>query len=161
MLMSYDGGFMSPGEMPPLEIVFDELTSVIWGRLELQVINGIAPIVGTARDAGNTPTDVLRSGLLLTKTAAGKYTDWGSVVNTATDKIEGILLTTLKMQRVGVNQDRHLGYILVGGLVKANGIIIPGNSTSGIVGDALETAIRQQLHPAFRFDDDPIGHLAV
>ena len=160
MLMSYDGSYLPPGQLPPLEVVFDELTSVIWGRLEQQVISAYLPIDGASRDVGNTPTDVLRSGLILTKNAAGtRLVPWGTVVSTAVDKIEGVLLTTIKMQRAGVNSDRHMGYVLVGGLVKANGLIIPGNANSGIVGDADEALVRAGMHPVCRFDDDPFGNL--
>ena len=160
MIMSYDGSFLPPGQLPPLEVIFDELTSVIWGRLEQQVISAYLPIDGESRDVGNTPTDVLRSGLILTKNATGtRFVPWGTVVDYATDNIEGILLTTIKMQRAGTNTDRHMGYILVGGLVKASGLIIPGDADSGIVGKAEEALVRGGMHPVCRFDDDPFGNL--
>lgn len=162
MLMSYEGSFLPPGALPPWEVVFDELTSIIWGRLEHQTYQAYTPIGGPSRDAGNVPTTVLRSGLLLTKAADGlSFLPWGSVTDLDTDLIQGILCSTIQTQRMGVDQDRHMGYVLVGGNVKVNGLIVPGEADSGILGHAQEGNIRYQLRHAFKFDDDPIGHLAV
>ena len=110
---------------------------------------------------GNTGfTDVLRPGLLLTKNAQGKFVQWGSVTSFAADKIQGINLMTLKMTRMGSNQDRWVGYVLLGGCIKEDGIIIPGETSAGVTGHAQATNIRTQLKYAFRFDDDPMSHLA-
>ena len=161
-LMSYQGSFLPPGQLPSIESIEQDLTSVIWNRLELQVIGSNVLIDGAARDAGNTGfTTVLRPGLLLTKTAAGKFIQWGAVTSKAADTIEGIMLMSQQMQRAGANQDRFVGYVLLGGLVKANGIIVPGNTSAGIVGDTDETLIRTNMKYGFRFDDDPLSHLAT
>lgn len=160
MLQSYDGAFMMPGQLPSIEAVEQELTSVIWQPLYRCIVGANRAIAGAARDTGNTNfTDVLRPGLLLTKNAAGNFVPWGSVEDFETDKIEGVLLISMKMQRVGQNVDRFMGHIMLGGPVKVNGLIVPGQTTAGIVGHAQETWIRQQMVPAFQFDDDPVGHL--
>ncbi len=161
-LMSYQGSFLPPGQLPSVESIEQDLTSVIWNRLELQLIGSNALISGAARDNGNTDYEsVLRPGLLLTKDANGKLLEWGGVVNFATDTIEGVMLMAQRITRGGANQDRWLGYILLGGLVKAQGLIVPENAGSGIVGDTNETLIRQQMRIGFRFDDDPLGHLGA
>jgi hypothetical protein len=159
--MSYQGSFLPPGQLPSIESIEQDLTSVIWNRLELAVIGSYSLFSGAARDTGNTGfTDVLRPGLLLTKDANGKFVQWGSVTSFAADKIQGINLMTLKMTRMGSNQDRWVGYVLLGGCVKEDGIIIPGETGAGVTGHAQATNIRTQLKYAFRFDDDPLSHLA-
>jgi hypothetical protein len=160
--MSYQGSFLPPGQLPSIESIEQDLTSVIWNRLELQVIGSNALISGAARDAGNTGfTDVLRPGLLLTKDADGKFVEWGSVTSFVADTIEGVMLMAQRVTRLGTNQDRFLGYILLGGCVKVNGLIVPGETAAGIAGNAQETNIRTQMKYAFRFDDDPLSHLAT
>jgi hypothetical protein len=161
MFASYTGNYLQPGQMNPVETVEQDLTSVVWNNPWLQVIGSQRLFDGAARDAGNTGyTDVLRPGLLLTKTAAGKFIQWGAVVDVDTDKIEGILLSTLAMQREGTNADRWYGYVLLGGYAKVNGIIVPGQTSAGIVGHAKETRIRTLLKNAIKLDDDPFCHLA-
>ena len=161
MLNQFQAAFLPHGQLPRIETVEQDLTSVIWNRLDLQVIGSHSLISGAARDSGHTGfTDVIRPGLLLTKDAEGKFTTWGDVTDFATDKIEGIMLIAQRMTRAGNNQDRWLGYILLGGCIKSNGIIVPGETTAGILGHAQETNIRTQLKLGFRFDDDPLGHLA-
>lgn len=160
-VFTYEGGFMPPGQLPSIESIEQELTSVIWNRLELQVIGPNALISGAARDDGNTNfTDVLRPGLLLTKDADGKFVDWGSVTSFVADTIEGVLLMAVKVTRQGSDQDRYLGYVLLGGCVKNQGLIVPGETNPGIVGHAEETNIRTQMKYACKFDDDPFAHLA-
>ena len=160
-LMSYQGSYLPPGQLPSVESIEQDLTSVIWNRLELQVIGSNVLISGASRDVGNTGfTTVLRPGLILTKDTDGKFLEWGSVTSKAADTIEGILLMALQMQRAGADQDRYVGYVLLGGLVKANGLIVPGNASSGIVGDTDETLIRTNMKYGFRFDDDPLSNLA-
>ena len=165
-LMSYQGAFLPPGQLPSIESVEQDLTSVIWNRLELQVIGSHSLISGAARDVGNTGfTDVLRPGLLLTKdvvTGDGdKFIAWGDDTSFAADLIEGIMLMAQKVTRGTANQDRWLGYVLLGGLVKSQGVIVPGETDSGISGHAEETNIRTQMKYGFRFDDDPFSHLAT
>lgn len=162
MLGSYSGSYLQPGQGASYETIEADLTAVCWGPLHMQVIGTQRLFDGTARDAGNTGyTDVLRPGLLLTKTAAGKLIQWGGVADFATDKIEGILLSPLKMQREGVNTDRWFGYVLLGGLAKVNGLIVPGTAAAGIVGHAQEARIRTLLKWAIALDDDPFRNLAV
>lgn len=162
MINTFDGAFLMPGQLPSIEAVEQELTSVIWQPLHRAVVGANRAILASARDTGNTGfTDVLRVGLLLTKTAdKNHFTTWGMVNDLDTDLIEGVLLISQKMQRVGNNVDRFMGHILLGGYVKVNGLIVPGSTAAGIVGHAREAQIREQMFPAFKFDDDPVGHLA-
>ena len=159
-LMSYDAEFLVPGQTASVESLEQDLTSVIWQPLHRCVTGANRPILGTATDAGNAPdTDILREGLLLTKTAEGtRFTTWGSVVDFATDKIEGILLRPMKMKLGGTATNRFMGHIMFRGFAKVDGIIIPGNADAGLVGDAQEANIRAQLKNVIIFDDDPLCH---
>ena len=165
-LMSFQGSFLPPGQLPSLESIEQDLTSVIWNRLELQVIGSNSLISGAARDAGNAGyLDVLRPGLLLTKDAVSgngdKFIAWGDDTDFATDNIEGVMLMAQRVTRNGTDQDKWLGYVLLGGLVKESGIIIPGNAAAGVAGDPQETNVRTNMKYGFRFDDDPLSHLAT
>lgn len=161
LLYAHQAAFLPPGQLPSVESIEQDLTSVVWNRHELMLIGTNRLISGAARDVGNTGFDeVLRPGLLLTKDANDKFVEWGSVTSYAADKIQGILMVAQRVTRGQANQDRFLGYIYLGGPVKEKGIIRPGNTSAGIVGDAQETNIRTQMKYAFRFDDDPLSHLA-
>ena len=162
VMLDFQGSNLIPGMLPTLEVIESDLTSVIWGRLEQQLIGYNAVISGASRDLGNTGyTTILRPGLLLTKNLAGtKYVPWGSVAGCATDKIEGVLLHAQPTQRAGSDADRFVGYLLVGGNVKVKGLCVYDSAATGILGHAQELVIRSQMFPAYRFDDDPVGHLA-
>ena len=167
-LMSYNGQHLLPGQLASYEAIEQELTSIIWDKEYRSLFQSNVPIDGAARDVGNIGhTDVLRPGLLLTRhTVTGKWLEWGAEAGQSgalpNDLIQGVLILAQKMQLGGTDTDRFVGYILVGGCVKVNGLIIPGAaSVAGIVGNAEETNVRQQMHPAFIFDDDPLGHLAA
>jgi hypothetical protein len=160
MIMSYDGSWLPAGQTTLEETLEHSLTSVTWNRPHGLVSSANRQIVGTARDAGHTNyTDILRVGLLLTKNADGDFTHWGGVTSLDVDLIEGVLLVAMKMQRQGVNQNRFMGHIMLGGFIKVNGIVIPGTAAAGIVGHAREDQIRRQMHYSFVFDDDPVRHL--
>lgn len=151
---------MPPGQLSDLLTLEPELTSIIWGRLEQQIIGWNALVGGTARDAGNTGyTTSLRPGLLLGKIkASGKYAQWNPAATDGTQFIAGVLLHALETQRMGGNQDRFTGYVLFGGNVKTNGLVIAADADAGIVGKDEEFVIRNQMSRAFRFDDDVLGY---
>jgi hypothetical protein len=160
--LTWDGQHMAPGQLAPIEAFEQELTAVMYQPLMLNAVGRNRPILGSARDAGNSDPTVLRQGLLLTKTADGKaFTHWGGVVDKDTDKIEGILLINLKVTANGSNRNRVVGHILIGGYPKVDGIIVPGNASAGLVGDDDEDAIREQTRLAFKWEDDPFGHKAI
>jgi hypothetical protein len=160
--MSFDASWLLPGQMPSLESIEQDLTSVIWQPLHRAVTGRNLKLAGSTRDVGNTGfTDVLRPGLLLTiDPGTGMLTHWGSVVSKATDPIEGVLLLSMKMTASGTNVDRFMGHVMFGGYLKSKGIIIPGNASAGIVG-ADENLIRRKMLFTFTFDDDPCKNLGV
>lgn len=74
-----------------------------------------ALIDGASRDASNTPTTILRAGLLMGYHIANKQ--WLPYNSTLTagqgDDILGVLYETVNMQVNGVDTDRVRGFILV------------------------------------------------
>lgn len=160
MLSQYSGSYLPPGMLPEITTLEPELTSIFWGRLEQQVIGHNVVIDGASRDAGNTGyTTSLRPGLLLGKvTSTGKFKQWNPAATDGTQFIAGVLLHSVFMQRNSADQDRFVGYVMFGGLVKIHGLVIASETTSGIDGKDSEYDIRSQMYHAFKFDDDPIGY---
>lgn len=156
MSFMYTGGYMLPGqtaELTTFENVFyvDRYEKLIWESIVLS---------GAARDSGNTGnTTILRTGLLMGKiTATGKIVEWTPTATDGSQYILGILAMNHLAQRMGTNQDRWIGHLVVGGCVKASRLIIPGSTTMGISGNANEHIIRAQMAPRFQFDDNWFGN---
>jgi hypothetical protein len=160
MLMQYQGQFLPPGQLADLVTLEPEFTSIIWGRLEQQVIGYNVIIDGSARDAGNTGyTTTLRPGLLLGKvTSTGRFKQWNPAATDGTQFVAGVLMHAIHTQRTGEDQNRFTGYVLFGGNVKTSGLVIAADTDAGIVGKAEEFVIRNQLSHAFKFDDDSLGY---
>lgn len=112
----------------------------------LNVFQG-ALLDGAARDGGNTTTDVLRPGLLLGKVySTGKLKEWSPTATDGSQYIFGILDNPgVKMQANGTNKDRFRGTIMVRGQVNPTRLLIGGNASYGISGNANEYLIRAQL----------------
>lgn len=108
---------------------------------------------GASRDVGNTNyTDMLRPGLLLGKVrATNKIKEWNPTGTDGSEIIYGVFGSSQKVTSLGSNLDRWLGPLIVGGNLKPEHLIIPGNSAKSIVGDALEYLVRAQLTQTGRF----------
>ena len=145
----------------------------LWGPYEAQYKSGYV-ISGTARDAGNTDYEtILRPGLLLGKirntnlpsTATTTTTtfnpssiyeelkEWDPTASDGSQYIWGVLKEAISVQSNGTNTDRLAGPIVVGGGLLAKRLIIPGETTPGIVGKSLEFVVRNQLANRFMLDD--------
>lgn len=120
--------------------------SFYFGTHPLNVYVG-GRIDGATRDNGNTVTDVIRPGLLLGMVfSSGKLKQWDPTATDGSQYIFGILDNPgLKMQANGANQDRFRGTIMVRGYVRPERLLIGGNASYGIAGNAWEYLIRRQL----------------
>lgn len=108
-------------------------------------------LLSTATDAGNTPTTHLRAGLLLGQVAAtGKWKQWTPSASDGTERICGVLG---RSKNLAEGVDKFVGSILQGGFLKNDNIIIPGNASAGLVGDNLESVVRNLLAERFILDD--------
>jgi hypothetical protein len=119
--------------------------AVFWGPKEM-IWPISALISGAARDAGNSPTDVLRAGLLMGKvTATGVAKEWNPTGTDGSQFIMGVMAYDQKMQQNGTDVDRWSGHIVPFGRVKGGSIIIPGEAAAGIDGHANELLVRAQM----------------
>lgn len=116
---------------------------------------------GTTRDAGNTPTTVLRPGLLLgQETANGNFSEWDAdAAADGSQDIRAILWKELRAQDFDANNtDRHFTALVGRTPLIASNLLIQG---SAFVGHIDEFLARKQLKSAmFQLDDDPFGYLA-
>ena len=158
MSFEFTGAFGLPGVQSALETVENVFW---WGRWEHQLYIG-AVIEGDSRDGGNTGyTEILRPGLLMGKKDTGdKWMPWDdtpAVADAGIEKCLGVLSYAQKMTRLGSDADRYVGWIMVGGAVKARNLLVPGSANHGLSGNANEHIIRAQMHPRFTFDDKLVG----
>jgi hypothetical protein len=153
------GGFGIPG-MGSLELSTPR--ELLWGgdNRSVQALWINALLSGAARDDGNDPTTVLRSGLVLGKiTASGKLIEWVPTATDGSQNIAGVLdVSNLKATDYNAsNADRWLR-ILVRGPVLASQLLLDGTAFTSSVYEFL--ARRQMVQSGFIFDDDPFGTLA-
>jgi len=155
---SYDGAYALPGQRSQIETKENQFW---FGRREDQLY---FPIVlgGASRDVGNTSyTQILRSGLLLGMvTSTKKLKEWNPTGTDGSERIFGVLDIPLNMQRLGSNQDRYLGHVMIRGLLKPEALIIPGNTTYGITSETYEHVIRYQAQQRGFLFMDPTYQLA-
>lgn len=142
--------------LPPGITALDESTpsDLYWSQFRQVQYQGRV-IDGTTRDAGNTSTTtLLRSGLLMGQvTSTKKLKEWDPIATDGTETIAGVLFIDVNTQRMNANQDRFFGWLMVGGPVKVEKLIIPGNASRGISGDALERLVLTQMLSRFQFNE--------
>ena len=156
--MTSFGGFAVPGmgalaETTEYEIIFGG------ERGQGQVLEQNGNYRGEMRDAGNTPTTVIRAGLLVAKTTSGgELEEWVSTASDGTENIFGVVPYELRAQDFdATDQDRVAG-VIVRAPFKASQLLIQG---SAFVGHADEYLARAALHGGGSIlDDDPQGYLA-
>jgi hypothetical protein len=154
----FPGMFGVPGQGTA---VFTEPNEIYWGgdQTHIVVLQRGCIVSGAARDAGATPTTVLRTGLLMGKiTASGKMAQWDPTATDGTAELEGVLPVELNVldMSTGGNVDRYCS-LTVNAPLKASALRILGAS---LVGSAYEYAARRALHAAgCVLDDDPQGVL--
>ena len=165
MSFEHTGAFGAPGIQAALETIENVFW---WGRWESHLYVG-AVVEGDSRDLGNAGyTEILRPGLIMGKKTTGdKWMPWNGSPGAGDEGIDtalGILSYSQKMTRLGADQDRWFGWIMLGGGVKARNLVVPklsgesGTGTFGLAGSAHEHIIRAQMHPRFTFDDNPAGN---
>ena len=139
------GGWAKPGIGALLATTERE---ILWGTDDsrLLAIRKSAVISGATRDAGNSPTTILRAGLILGKvTSTGEYEEYDSDATDGTQIAEVILNREFRAQDFDANNVDRVAEVLAGGLVRADQLLL------------LDGQARQQLSPRFLFDDDLFG----
>lgn len=117
-------------------------SSIRWGQYGQGIIVSIQ-IDGTARDSGNTPTTVLRPGLLLGPITANnnRLRDYGDNNTDGSNTAVAVLLEPVRMQDFDGNNQNKFYYGLVGGPVQAAKVL------------GLTEQSRGQMAYRFLFDD--------
>ena len=158
--MFHGGQFGLPGST---EAIFSDVNEFLWGSdaNKLQILNSQAAISGAARDAGNSPTTVLRQGLIMGQITASKL--WKEYDQAATDGSQvpaGIMPVELTMvdPLTGSNLTKSAP-VVIRAPVKAKNLFVLG---AAFVGHAAEFAVRSAFVGSgqFIFDDDPTGVLS-
>lgn len=133
---------------------------ILWGADQAR--NGVlwqsAVISGAARDAGNTPTTVLRPGLILGKvTATGELEEWDADASDGTENIWGVLDTELRAQDFDATDADRMFRVIVGRApLKASSLLVQGTALTSATDEYL--ARRQLTAAGCVFDDDPLGY---
>lgn len=150
--MSYgEDSFMPPG-VTTLDATY--AWAGTFGRPESLWMYGDKRISGAARDAGGSPTTTLRAGLLMGVVTATKlWKEWNPSATDGSQWLRGILMGAVNTQRNASNQNRLVGAIAQFGDFKGSQLLIPGESTRGIVGKDLEFMVRNAFVGRFRLDD--------
>jgi hypothetical protein len=156
--MSAFGGLGVPGSGAIAETTEVEL---FWGgdRGKGLVLSQSAKYSGAMRDAGNTPTTVIRPGLLMGKvTASGELEEWDADAADGTEKLAGVNELELRAQDFDGNDTDRVAPVIVKAPLKVGSLLIEGLA---LVGHANEFLARAALHGAgCNLDDDPFGYLA-
>lgn len=157
-MTTFTGGWGVPGVGSELATTERE---ILWGgdQSKLAALWMSAVYSGTARDAGNTPTTILRSGLIVGRNdSTGELEEWDWDATDGTQNIFGILDHELKATDFFANNADRVFRTLVRAPVKSRMLLIEG---AAMVGHAAEYQARRQLHKAgFILDDDPFAYLA-
>lgn len=153
------GGWGVPGVGSERTVYESE---ILWGGSQAR--NGVlwqsAVVSGATRDAGNTPTTVLRPGLLLGKLdSGGEFEEWDADAADGTQYLGGILDVELRAQDFdATNADRVYALIVARAPLKARKLLIQGSAFVGHVDEYL--ARRQLVAAGCVFDDDPFSYKA-
>jgi hypothetical protein len=134
-----NGQFGIPGST---NAVFSTAREILWGGDEsrIEVLRTSEVIDASAIDAGNTPTNVLRAGLLLGKvTATGKLKQYDEAATDGTQVVFGVLPVELVMvDGLGVPSDRFVP-VIVSAPLKSSALLIGGASFIGHPNQAAAT----------------------
>jgi hypothetical protein len=135
---------------------------ILWGADQAR--NGVlwqsAVISGAARDAGNSPTTVLRPGLILGKvTTTGELEEWDADATDGTENIWGVLDTEIRAQDFDATDADRVFRVIVGRApLKAGSLLVQGTAMTSAADEFL--ARRQLVAAGCVFDDDPFGYEA-
>lgn len=132
---------------------------ILWGadNARNSVLWQNSVVSSAARDAGSSPTSILRTGLLMGKiTSTGELEEWDADTNDGTEVLCAVLDVELKMLDYDATaQDRVFRTIAARAPLKAGMLLIQG---SAFVGHADEYLARRALAAAHCIlDDDPFG----
>jgi|694.fasta_scaffold15194_12 hypothetical protein len=149
--------FQGANLVPGFQTMLETTENQFWiGRWENQIWH-YGEISSAAVDAGNTNgTTTLRAGLLLGQVSAtGELKQWNPAESDGTQNIYGVLGVTqpLRYGAGSSTSNRLVGMIHIAGRLDPAKLIVPGQTTLGISGNASEYDIRNQLGTRVLFGD--------
>lgn len=137
-------------------------TELLWGADQAR--NGVlwssAVVSGTTLDAGDTPTTILRPGLILGMiTSSGFLKDFNSASTDGSQAVAGVLdLTLMSQDFLGNNQNRVIRVLRSRAPLRSAALLIQG---AALIGHADEFLVRRQLcRSECVLDDDPNNYLS-
>ena len=161
-LALYQGLNLIPGMGAEAFNTDTDVADILYGSPHLHVLLNYARVDGAARDAGNSPTTILRTGLVMGQvTATGKWKQWTSGAVDGSQVARGILLAFgVNTQYDDADADRFLATILVAGYVNPEALCIGSSASYGLArtGEGLE--VRTSLLHNIKFSDDFVCDLA-
>jgi hypothetical protein len=161
----YQGQLLTPGMGTELFTADTDNAAILYGGsgLYTPIYLTYAVVSGAARDAGNTPTDVLRPGCIMgIITASGKWAQFTSGASDGTQYARGILTALgLSTQQDGSNADKFLATILVGGIVNPEALCLASTAGYGLPRTSVGLAVRKHFLYAIRMSDDWMNDLTV
>lgn len=150
MSFSFEGYSLTPGMHDDR---FTSEANYLWGRWD-QVEYVQAVLDKDSVDAGNTPTTQLRTGLAVGRIAATKQiTHWDPYATDGSNYLIGFLIDAIDLSYMGTTKER-LWAVVVKGNIKADWIVVPGETNRGLEGTTYEFLLREQAKGRFLFDDD-------
>lgn len=155
-MMQYGGFGMVPGIGSD---IWTSENSFYWENLAFKRIGAI--IDGATRDTGNTGyTDILRPGLLLGRRySTGEFAAWDPTAVDGCQFIQAILDNPAqKMTDSNATSQDRTRSVLIQGTVKPERLLIAGQNSFGISGNAYEYLVRHQLMRAgFLVHENPLS----
>lgn len=155
-LQRYEGKFLNPGigsleETVEANIFFGNWTDSVQHIFPMS-------LDGDTVDSGHTNnTGHIRPGFLLGRNESTKqYGAWDPTAENGLEIIAGINVTGINTSLGGSSADRLLYVALPGARIKASELIIPGQTSKGLSGKAMENLARALLtQGGFTILDDP------
>jgi len=155
--MSASGAWGKPGIGADRTVAESE---ILWGSDQSRnaALWKSAVIGSGAVDAGNTPTTVLRPGLLLGINAtSGEYEDWDPNASDGTQNLAGVLDCEIKTLDLDATAQDRVFRVLVGRApVKAAKLLVEGTALGSSADEWL--ARRALAGAGFVLDDDPFNY---
>ncbi len=140
---------------------FTQTNEIFWGgdATHIEILQDNSQIDSTAVDAGSTPTNVLRTGLLFGKiTSSGKLKQWDSAATDGSQYLYSINREELVMVDAYGSAAARFAPTVVKAPLKAKRLYIKGVS---LLGHADEYLARRQLAAqGCILDDDPQNRLS-
>lgn len=152
MSINFQGQNLTPGMHEEFQTVEAELS---WAGWQHQMSVGVV-LDSATTDAGHTNyTNIIRPGILIGgPLSTGKYTTWDPYGADGSEKLLGVFTGSINMDFNGTVKDRFIGNILVGGSLRTEQVIVPGETDRGLAGTDYEILAREALAGRFVMSDN-------